>query len=51
MAVRQRVDAVLLDPALGIEGGERRLVQMHPENLVVFTSEHVYPVLEGLPAE
>ena len=46
VAVRQRVDAVLLDPALGVKGGERRLVKMHPEDLVAFALEPVHPVLE-----
>ena len=51
VAVRQRADAVLLDPALGVEGGERRLVKMHPEDLVAFALEPVHSVLEGSLAE
>ena len=51
MAVRQRVDAVLLDPALGIEGGERCLVQMYCEDLVAFALKPVYSVLERSLAE
>ena len=46
VAVRQRVDAVLLDPALGIERGKCCLIEMHPENLVAFALEPVHPVLE-----
>ena len=51
MAVRQRVDAVLLDPALGVERGKRCLVQMNRENLVAFALKPVHPVLEGSLAE
>ena len=49
--VRQRVDAVLQYPALGVEGGKCCFVEMHSIDLVVYTSEHVHPVLVGLPAE
>ena len=45
VAVRQRVDAILLDPALGVEEGERRPVQMNREDLVAFALEPVHPVL------
>ena len=46
MPVCQRVDAVLLDPALGIEWGKCCLVQMHPKDLVPLALEPVHPVLE-----
>ena len=49
--VRQRVDAVLQYPALGVEGGKCCLVEMHREDLVVYSSKHVHPVLIGLLAE
>ena len=49
--VRQRVDAVLQYPALGVEGGKCCLVEMHRIDLEAYTSEHVHPVLVGLPAE
>ena len=51
VAVRQRVDAVLLDPALGVEGGKCCLVQMIPKDLVAFALEPVHPVFEGSLAE
>ena len=51
VAVLQRVDAIRLDPALGIERGKCCLIEMHPEDLVVFISKHVHPVFECLPVE
>ena len=46
VAVRQRVNAVLLNPALGVEGGKCCLGEILPEDLVAFASEPVQPVLE-----
>ena len=45
------MDAVLQYPALGVEEGKCCLVEMNRIDLVAYTSEHVHPVLVGLPAE
>ena len=46
VTVCQGVDPVFLDPALGVEGGDRCFVEMLSVDLVAFASENIHAVLE-----